>query len=534
MVLLRIVIFTGLLALAVCQRGFAQFPTSNMEFLSHVPLSAMGGGGGSDIWGWTDPMTGREYALMGRTNGTAFVDVTDPRSPEYVGNLPTHTSDSLWRDIKVYQNHAYVVSDGNGPHGIQIFDLTTLRGVTSPQTFSATAHWDGIRDAHNIAINEDSGFAYGVGTNLGNIAIDLSNPLAPVYAGDVAGGHDVQAVNYHGPDADYAGREILIASSGNERIVIQDVTNKSSVTTIANPAYPGGQYSHQGWLTEDHAYFYLNDEFDSKWTHMWDVNDLDNPVYQGFIPSLETSIDHNLYVKGNFIYAANYTSGLQVFDIGDPAEADLTRVASIDTFAGSGANYNGAWSVYPFFDSGTLIISDMSNGLVVARLDLFDGDFNYDGVLDCTDINLLTGAVASGENDADFDITGDGVVNLADRNAWLIEAGAENLPSGNPFLIADANLDGVVDGNDFIDWNDHKFTATAEFCAGDFTMDGIVDGLDFIEWNRLKFQASDQLPGSTSPTSVVPEPTSSLLLTLLGVFLLVPRATRQARLGRVY
>ncbi len=89
--------------LIACPSSLGQFPTSNMEFLSHVPLSAMGGGGGSDIWGWTDPLTSREYALFGRTNGTAFIDVTDPLSPQYLGNLPTHTGSSIWRDIKVYQ-----------------------------------------------------------------------------------------------------------------------------------------------------------------------------------------------------------------------------------------------------------------------------------------------------------------------------------------------------------------------------------------------------------------------------------------------
>ncbi len=49
----------------------------------------MQGTGGNDIWGWADPMTGREYALMGMTDGTAFVDVTDPDNPAVLGKLPT-------------------------------------------------------------------------------------------------------------------------------------------------------------------------------------------------------------------------------------------------------------------------------------------------------------------------------------------------------------------------------------------------------------------------------------------------------------
>ncbi len=346
------------------------------------------------------------------------------------------------------------------------------------------------------------------------MAIDLADPLNPVLAGNVAGGHDVQAVNYHGPDTDYAGREILIAAPGNSRITIQDVTNKSAVSTISSTIYPLGQYSHQGWLTEDHKYFYLNDEMDNSWTHMWDVSNLDAPIYQGFVPAIENSIDHNLYVKGNYIYAANYTAGLQVFEITDAAAASLTRVASIDTFAGTGMTYNGAWSVYPFFDSGTLIISDMANGLVVARLDLFDGDFNFDGQLDCTDINLLSAAVASGSNASEFDLNADGTLDLADRDTWLAAAGAENLPSGNAYLSADANLDGVVDGQDFVRWNIHKFSSTSEFCSGDFNMDGQVDGPDFIVWNGLKFQSSDAARATMAAT-VVPEPNSALVLLLV-------------------
>jgi len=485
----------------------AQFPTSNIEYLSQVPLGSMGGGGGADLWGWTDPQTGKEYALFGRTNGTSFVDVSDPFNPAYLGNLPTRTGSTLWRDVKVYQNYAYIVSDNNGPHGIQIFDLTTLRGVTTPQTFAATANYDGIRRAHNISINEDTGFAYAIGTNIGNVSIDLTNPLEPTLAGNVSGGHDVQVVTYNGPDAEHAGKEILVASPANNRIVVEDVTDKQNVIRLSNPAYPGGQLSHQGWFTDDQRYFYLNDEFDNKWAHMWDMSDLDNPIYQGFIPALENSIDHNLYVKGDYVYAANYTSGVHVFRLTDPANAQLDRVASIDTFpAADGLSYDGAWSVYPFFESGTLIISDMSNGLIVARLDLFEGDFNYDGILDCADVNQLSAAVASGQYDSEFDLTFDGFVNLADRDAWLAEAGAENLSSQNPYLAADANLDGVVDGQDFVEWNENKFSLSAEFCSGDFNMNGSIDEGDFIIWNDYKFTTSD-----AASSNAVPEPTALLL-----------------------
>jgi choice-of-anchor B domain-containing protein len=95
---------------------------------------------GSDIWGWTDPLTGKEYALVGQTTGTAFVDISDPVNPIFKGTLNTATTSSLWRDIKVYKNHAYIVAESTD-HGIQVFDLTQLRAEGSGKTFTATARF---------------------------------------------------------------------------------------------------------------------------------------------------------------------------------------------------------------------------------------------------------------------------------------------------------------------------------------------------------------------------------------------------------
>ena len=147
--------------------AFAQYSMEGIELLSVVPLSILGPASGNDIWGWTDSQTGREYALFGRTRGTSFVDITDPVNPMFLGDLPTSTDFSIWRDIKVYNDHAFIVADNAGPHGMQVFDLTRLRGLTGPETFSADTTWDrfGFRSAHNIAINEDSGFAYIVGSD---------------------------------------------------------------------------------------------------------------------------------------------------------------------------------------------------------------------------------------------------------------------------------------------------------------------------------------------------------------------------------
>ena len=336
----------------------------------------MQGTGGSDIWGWFDTQTGNEYALMGMTDGTAFVDVTDPEDPVFLGKLPTETGSSVWRDIKVYQDHAYVVADNAGSHGMQVFDLTRLRGQMAPQTFSADIVYRDFGSAHNIAINESTGFAYAVGTSTcgrGLHIIDISTPINPLFAGCHASAytHDTQCVNYQGPDADHLGSEIC-ASSNEDHFEIVDVTIKSAPLTISSGASPQLGYVHQGWLTDDHQFFLLSDELDelnfggSTRTHVFDVSNLDAPVYIFAYEAVTAAIDHNLYVAGNRVYQANYTTGLRILEFGNLANNELMEVAFFDTYpASDAAVFAGAWSVYPYLPSGTIIVSDSSNGLFI-------------------------------------------------------------------------------------------------------------------------------------------------------------------------
>ncbi len=122
---------------------------------------------------------------------------------------------------------------------------------------------------------------------------------------------------------------------------------------------------------------------------------------------------------------------------------------------------------------------------------IVDGDFNDDGLYDCFDIDALVAEIAAGTDNTSFDLSGDGLVDVVDRDLWLAEAGAFNLGPGKIYLLGDANLDGVVDGQDFIRWNSNKFQSGRGWCGGDFNADGVTDGQDFILWNNKKFQSSD-------------------------------------------
>ena len=362
---------------AACVEGrAADFPCSGVDLRSRVPINAMGGNTGNDLWAWTDPDTRREYALMGLDNGTAFVDVTDAEAPVFLGRLPTRTVPSTWRDIKVYQDHAYIVADGAGAHGMQFFDLARLRGVTAPQTFSPDGVYLEFANAHNIAVNEDTGFAYAVGTNTcggGLHIIDIRTPNNPMFAGchSPRYTHDTQCVTYQGPDAQFAGREICVSADEN-RFAIADVTLKSAPLTLAAIAYPDMVYAHQGWLSEDHRYFFLGDELDEMnlgvptRTHVFDIAELTAPQYLYAYEAGTTATDHNLYVLGNMVFQANYRAGMRVLQFNDLAVADIAEVAFFDTDPDSDATgFVGAWSVYPYLASGNVLVSDTRGGLFV-------------------------------------------------------------------------------------------------------------------------------------------------------------------------
>jgi choice-of-anchor B domain-containing protein len=378
--LLMAFITISAIAQTPCVGGFSgPYPCDGMDLQSSISLGDLDATKGNDSWGWVDPSNGNEYALMGLNNGTAFIDISDPINPVYLGKLPTHSSSSTWRDIKVYNNHAFVVSEANG-HGMQVFDLTRLRSVANPpENFSEDAHYSGFGSAHNLVINEETGYAYGVGTstyNGGPHFVNIQDPLNPVAAGGYAldsYSHDAQVITYCGPDSDYTGREIVIGSNENE-IIIADITDKSNPVGISSISYSNVEYTHQGWFTEDQRYFIVGDEIDelqigfNTRTLVFDFDDLDNPQFHFEYEGSTAAIDHNGYVKGTKYYMANYRAGIKVFDASDIANGNFIEESYFDTYPeNDSADFNGAWSVYPYLPSENIIISDIDRGFFLVR-----------------------------------------------------------------------------------------------------------------------------------------------------------------------
>ena len=389
-VFLFIILFNLALPLVECENGQADgYPCNNMDLMSRLSLAQLGNpGNANDIWGWVDPQNGDHYALLGLDTGTAFIRITDPENPLVIGYLPTHSSASLWRDIKTYQNHAFIVSEAGG-HGMQVFDLNQLRNYDGGNIeFSETAHYGLFGNSHNIVINEETGFAYAVGCNDcsgGLHMINIQDPSNPSYAGCYSEDgytHDTQCVVYNGVDTQYIGREICF-SSNEDTVTITDVTDKSNPTTISINGYDGAQYTHQGWLTEDHRYFLCNDELDEYYdgintsTYIWDMTSLDNPILINVHDHGTPNIDHNLYVKGNYVYQSHYTAGLRIHDIVDIGDGIMEEAAFFDIHPqNNNTSFDGNWSNYPFFDNNIVIVSGIGDGGNVESGGLFVLQFN--------------------------------------------------------------------------------------------------------------------------------------------------------------
>ncbi len=380
----------GLLALVTgCQPSFdvpcvdgraAGFACDNVGIAAHLPTSELGARRMSDLWGWTDPASGAELVLAGATTGLAVVDATTASSPELLGFLPSRVVANAWRDIEVVDGFAYVVSD-YAEHGMQIIELPPLVGNASEE-LSEDGHYAGFGACHNVASIPDKRLVWGLATdtcNQGMHGVDVSDPLSPEFLGcweDAGYVHDAHCVTYQGPDADHAGKDICVAftpEAPDDHVWIVDMSDPRSPSVIGKTTYPSEVYSHQGWLTEDHSFLLMNDEFDEEAgfdtrTMFFDLHDLDAPKYVGAFLDDTKVIGHDAYIVGDRLFQADYAAGLRIFDITDAASADLTLVGHFDTHPpNDGTNYAGAWGVYPFFPSGTVAVTSQAEGLFLLK-----------------------------------------------------------------------------------------------------------------------------------------------------------------------
>lgn len=384
-----------------CVNGMAGlYPCEGIDLMAQITPAQFGVGNfeASNIWGFVDLNDNREYAMIGLNKGTAVVDVTNPETPRQVGVVAS-TNDSSWREMKIYQffnqqqnrwnAYGYVVSDVVGSPGVQIIDLTGL-----PNSVSLAATYTGIARQHTVYLsntNYSTGvpitgttpylYINGGSSNQGAFrAFSLANPTQIAPASTPATGAQYT----------HDGTSMLITDSrvsacrpghnpceiyvdyNEDSVDIWDTTDKSNPLKISSTPYSGSGYTHSGWWTADKRYVFIQDEYDEQeFDHnsrvrTMDLSDLRNPTITVSWTGPSAAIDHNGYTIGNKYYMSNYRRGLTILDVSNPLA--LEDIAYFDTFpVDDSANFNGAWGVYPFFPSGTIVVSDIEGGLFVLR-----------------------------------------------------------------------------------------------------------------------------------------------------------------------
>lgn len=366
---------------AACKKGMAgSYPCKGIDLQGYLPNSELGGARIADVWGWRDPETKNEYALLGSTRGLLFVDVTNPSKPVYLGSLVGKAEPALiWMEMEIYKDHIFAMCDLS-PCGLQIFDLTRLRGVEAAQLWTPDVVYP-IPTAHTIDLNPKTGFlyvngsAFPVGTP---VIFDVNMPKAPIPVGgtfDDGYTHDSLCRNYTGADKDYRKKEICF-NFNEDTISVYDMTNKIAPAQLARVTYDNVSYVHSGALIKDGNYLLSTDEGDEQdhglrsTTYIWDVRKLTDVKLVGIYTAKSGAIDHNLYSDGDAVFHASYTAGLRILDSSRAARGKLREVAYFDIMPESdGPEFNGSWAAYPYLPSGNVLIGGMGQGLFVVTPD---------------------------------------------------------------------------------------------------------------------------------------------------------------------
>lgn len=390
-----------------CVNGKAgEYDCSGVDLQAFVNLKDLGcDGDGSDIWGWTDE-EGNEYALATCESGTSFVDVTDPVNPVVLGFLPTNTVKSWWFDVKIYKNYAYIGSEARG-HGMSVFDLSRLTALSKEyrhselmqnhlrhgnatgtahvnlgNTFEPNSVYKEFGSSHNIVINEETGYLYAVGSktcSAGPHIVDIRDPANPKFVGCYSADgytHDAECVIYKGPDDRFTDHEICFMYN-EDTLTIADFTHKEDIRMLARHSYKGAHYTHQGSLDADMSHLLLNDELDEEEdsslnghtrSMIWDVTRLDTPTLIGNFYSEEKAIDHNEYIHEGVSWQSNYCAGLRVLDARTLETGVTKELAYFDVSPECDtAIFMGAWSAFPYFKSGNIIVQSIERGLFVLK-----------------------------------------------------------------------------------------------------------------------------------------------------------------------
>ena len=411
----------------------------------------------NDVWG--DTINGLEIAIIGSTDGTHFIDVTDPTTPTEIAFVAGQAQGTslVHRDFHSYNGYLYAVAD-EGASSLQVIDMRDL-----PNSVEVVYDSDELlSQAHNIFIDTSRAMLYACNGNGFELRlISLADPENPSFVASYpAPGfllpqiHDMFVQN-----------DTAFLNGAFQGLLVVDFSSPNTPALLGTmTSYPQSGYNHSGWLSEDGNHYYMLDETHGKDIKTVDVADFTDMSVTALFNAESTSlqIPHNAIVKGDYLYVSYYFDGLQVFDVSDPNDPE--RVAYYDTYVGdSNGGFRGAWGIYPLLPSGNILLSDMNNGLFVFADITNIMDFSLNSDVD--EINSCVEETVSFTLTIGEDFSEDGVnlsINDAPADANItfssnpvmpgdeVEVTLTNLQQSGDFALVVTATDGINSGTTVI------------------------------------------------------------------------------------
>lgn len=346
----------------------------------------------NDIWGYVAP-DGTEYAIVGTVDYTSIVSLADPANPVEVHNIPG--SNSLWRDMKNWEDFVYVTTD-SGQDGLLIIDMSGAPDDITSEYWKPMITPNGggnagiIGDLHNIYIDE-KGYAYLSGSksvNSGGVLIFdvFTDPGNPIFVGN--------GTSVYSHDNFVRGDTLWSADISAGYFSVQDVSDKGNVPAPLAIQQTTTVFTHNCWLSDDGNYLFTTDEKPNAFVDAYDVSDLmDIKLLDSYQPQATKGsgvIPHNTHYLDGYLITSWYTDGVVVFDARKPD--NLVQVAAYDTYDGPDGGFNGCWGAYPFLPSGLLLASDINSGLYVFQPEYQRAAYLEGNITDAADGSAIQGA----------------------------------------------------------------------------------------------------------------------------------------------
>lgn len=442
-------------------RAQVTYPSSNINLVGFInPETVMGVDNikYSGCWGYQQTSKNKEYAIVGSSTGTYFIDITAPATPtvcDYVkGKQP---SPCIWREVNVYQNYAYVVSDDPSPNSFQIIDMKYLPD-------SVHVVYDGksfFERAHTVTV--DGNKLYVAGITFSNSATSamrvysLATPSVPVLLRSLA--QDYPSINYvHDM---FVRNDTVFASCGNQGLHVYKLTASNTFSALGQfTGYTEAGYSHSSSITKDGKHLVFCDEVPTDLSiKIADISNMSNITLTSmFRPNLNVDfVGHNPYVLGNYVFVSCYEDGLNLYNISNPLSPTLAGY--FDTYPQGGANfgnnygtgsYNGNWGAYPYFKSGYILACDMQNGVFI--LEAFGLLGNPTGVKTISNNGTIIANVFPNPASTNLTIsikdngTEPYVIEIRNMQGQLILKEQEANNSGNQFINKKINIANLAQG----------------------------------------------------------------------------------------